>query len=312
MAAGRRPLRLATRGSPLALVQARQVASLLSEKSPGGLEVELVVVETRGDRDRAVPIHAIGGEGVFVKEVEAAVLDGRAEAAVHSAKDLPASKGASAELLEIVAVPKRADARDVLVGRGLQDLAVGAEVATGSVRRRAQLAWLRPDLVFTELRGNIASRLEKVPAGGAVVMAAAALYRLGLSDQVTEFLSVQQMLPQVGQGAIAVTARRGDEETSGLLSQIEDSQSRACLDAERAYLAEIGGGCEAPVGAFAQLRPDGSVHLEAMIASYDGHVLIRQGAEGNEPKSLGRALARRLVEKSGGSELLDRLGPLSP
>jgi hydroxymethylbilane synthase len=292
-------------------VQTRQVASLLTE-AVGDLEVELVVVETRGDRDRLAPIHAIGGEGVFVKEVEAAVLEGRAEAAVHSAKDLPASKGASAQLLEIVAVPKRADPRDVLVGRGLQDLATGAEVATGSVRRRAQLAWLRPDLVFTELRGNIATRLEKVPAGGAVVMAAAALHRLGLSDQVTQFLSCQQMLPQVGQGAIAVTARREDEETAGLLSQIEDPQSRACLEAERAYLAEIGGGCEAPIGAFAQLGPDGSIRLEAMIASLDGHVLIRQAREGNEPTSLGRALARELLEKSGGTELLDRVGPLSP
>lgn len=299
---GTRTLRLATRGSPLALVQARIVAGLLGRE----VEVELVVIETSGDRRQSVPLHAIGGQGVFVKEVEAAVLEGRAEAAVHSAKDLPASPGGP---LVITAVPERADPRDALVGLPLAQLRPGAQVATGAVRRRAQLAWALPGLVFTELRGNMGTRLSKVPAGGAVVVAMAALDRLGWADRACEVLSTTVMLPQAGQGAIAVSSRPGDEETASVLARADHRESHLELEAERAFLAAIGGGCELPVGAHAECLADGSLALEAMIASLDGHVLVRERVTGREHAALGPELAARLLDGSGGRGLLARLGP---
>ncbi len=170
--------------------------------------VELVVIATSGDQRRDVPVWELGGQGVFVKEVQAAVLDGRADVAVHSAKDLPSW---TPEGLVLAAITERADPRDALVGTRLADLQPGAQVATGSVRRRAQLAWVRPDLTFTGLRGNIGTRLERVPDGGAVVVAAAALARLGLLDRAAEILPTAVMLPQVGQGAIGVECRAGDD-----------------------------------------------------------------------------------------------------
>jgi hydroxymethylbilane synthase len=243
-------LRLATRGSPLAQWQAGHVADLLRERSPD-LAVELVVVETTGDVRRDVPLHSIGGQGVFVREVQEALLAGRADAAVHSAKDLPS---VVADGLALVAVPHRGDPRDALVGRALDELRSGATVATGSVRRRAQLQALRPDLVFVELRGNIGTRLERVPADGAVVVAAAALDRLGLLDRAAEIFDVERMCPQVAQGALAVECRADDASTRSRLREIEDRPSRAAVDAERGFLAAFGGGCDVPVAAHATAR----------------------------------------------------------
>ncbi len=191
-------LRAATRGSELALWQARHVASLLDEP------VEEVVVETTGDRNRDTPIWEIGGRGVFVKEVQAAVLDGRADFAVHSAKDLPA---VSVPGLVLAAVPERGDARDALVGRQLNDLPAGARVATGAVRRRAQLASLRPDLTFAGIRGNVDTRLRKATHFSGVVVAAAALQRLGRIEQAAELFDPRLIVPQVAQGALAVECR---------------------------------------------------------------------------------------------------------
>ncbi|MGO9558116.1 MAG: hydroxymethylbilane synthase [Acidimicrobiales bacterium] len=310
-------IRLATRGSPLALAQARIVGDLLSAAWGDRITTELVVVDTAGDRSQHVPIHAIGGQGVFVKEVDAAVMAGRAEVAIHSAKDLPSSAdgetsgtgasaaGEDATATRIVAVPKRADPRDALVGMALADLRPGARVATGSVRRRAQLAWLRPDLMFTELRGNVATRLAKVPEGGAVVVAMAALVRLGWEDRASETLSVTSMLPQVGQGAIAVCARPDDDGTATWLAAIEDPLSRIALEAERAYLRGVGGGCDLPVGAYAVVGEDGSIELEAIIASLDGHTLVREKATGTVPEAVGTELARRILDGAGGRSLLE-------
>ncbi len=297
-------MRLATRSSPLALVQAEAVATLLAARASSdatGATVELVAVTTAGDRRRDVPIHSVGGQGVFVKEVELAVLEGRADAAVHSAKDLPASEE---ETLRIAAVPERADPRDALVGARLFDMAPGALVATGSVRRRAQLAWLRPDLTFTELRGNLATRVSKVPRGGAVVVALAALERLGWLERADEVLDTAAMLPQAGQGAIAVCTRPEDERTAALLAVIDDRGSHLALAAERAYLRGVGGGCDQPVGAHAVVLPDGTIRLEAMMARLDGHALIRERAVGSDPDELGRRLARRVLEESGGRSFL--------
>jgi hydroxymethylbilane synthase len=263
----RSSLRLATRGSSLARWQAEHVASLLRSCDPE-VAVELVTIETTGDRHTDVPLHEIGGQGVFVKEVQQAVLDGRADAAVHSAKDLPS--GPPPAGLVLSAVPARADARDALVGMSLRDLPQGARIATGAVRRQAQLAELRPDLVFETVRGNVDTRLGKVPAGGALVVAVAALERLGRADRITEALPVDVMVPQVGQGALAVECRADDERTKKRLESIESSIDRSFVDAERAFLAELGGGCDLPVGANFGFDVDGQPVLRTFLSGPGG------------------------------------------
>lgn len=297
------PLRVATRGSSLALRQAELVVEALSAPGTGEpFMIELVVVETTGDLQRDRPIAAIGGQGAFVREVEQALLEGRADLGVHSAKDLPSSD--RPEELAIVGVPTRADPRDVLVGRALADLGPGAHVATGAARRRAQLAWLRPDLRFEELRGNISTRLGKVPPAGAVVAAYAALERLGLLHMVAEVLSTSTMLPQVGQGALAVQCRADDERSTEAARSIDDVASHRCLDAERAFLAELGGGCELPVGAHAVVGPDGGLKLEGLVASLDGLVLLRRAMTGSDAHELGRDLAIDIRDLCGGADVL--------
>lgn len=308
-------VRLATRGSPLALWQARRVACLLEA---AGIETSLVTVETEGDRRTDVPLQSIGGQGVFAKEVQAAVVRGEADAAVHSAKDLPASSELHVPGLVLVAFPERADPRDLLVGATLETLGAGARVATGSARRRVQLANLRPDLLFTDLRGNLATRLAvAVAVGGgdvtAVVVAAAGVERLGWSapDGVeTEVLDPMVMLPQVGQGALAVECRVDDERTRAALTLIDNGSVRRAVSAERAYLGELGGGCTLPVGAYATLADDsgrdvdrGTVTLTGMMGSDDGRVVLRHTASGDDPEKLGRAVARYLLEDAGGSSL---------
>jgi hydroxymethylbilane synthase len=295
--------RVATRASALARWQADHVAALLRAREPG-LDVELVPVSTSGDRQAEVPLAEIGGKGVFVKEVQVAVLEGRADVAVHSAKDLPS---VTPDDLEIVAVPERGDARDALVGGCLDDLAVGACVATGSVRRRAQLAWHRPDLTFVGLRGNIATRLERVPAGGAIVVAQAALDRLDLGDRADEVMCPSVMLPQVGQGALAVECRVEDEVTRERLRTIDHGASHRALDAERGFLAELGGDCDIPAAAHAIVGDDGSIALDALVASLDGRIVVRDhragGPEADAP-ALGRHAARALLDDAGAADLL--------
>lgn len=292
------PLRAATRGSRLARLQTDLVAALL------GLDVETVVVETEGDRRLDVPISELAGRGVFVKEVQAAVLDGRADFAVHSAKDLTS---AAVEGLVIAAVPARADPRDALVGCRLEALAPGARVGTGSVRRRAQLAWLRPDLTFAGLRGNMETRLSKAGDFAAIVVAAAAMDRLGRTSEITELLPATMLVPQVGQGALAVECRADDDATRAALAVIEDGGARRAVDAERTWLAEVGGGCDMPVGAHATVDAAGRVRLTAMIATPDGRVMIRDADEGDDPMALGRRLARHLLDDAGGASLLEDL-----
>jgi hydroxymethylbilane synthase len=271
--------------------------------------VETVVVETTGDKRGDVPIHELGGQGVFVKEVQAAVLEARADLAVHSAKDLPSL---TAPGLVLAAVPEREDPRDALVGSTLAALPAGATVATGSVRRRAQLAAVRPDLTFAELRGNIDTRLTKAGSYGAAVIALAALRRLGRQDAVAEVLDTAVMLPQVSQGALAVECREGDEEVLALLAAIEHRPSRVSVDAERAFLAELGGGCDVPVGALATLEPDGKLRLEGLIATFDGRMVLRAEATGPDPHVVGRGLARHLIDDAGGSLVLEDLGYPGP
>lgn len=291
-------LRAATRGSALALWQTRHVAGLLGD------DIEEVVVSTVGDRNTDVPIHSMGGKGVFVKEVQAALLDGRADLAVHSGKDLPA---ATPPGLVLAAVPTRADARDALIGSTWDALPIGARIATGSVRRRAQLAWHRPDLVFSELRGNIQTRLAKLESGGfdAIVMAAAALDRLELAiDTPLERLDPSIMVPQVAQGALAIECRADDTTTMERIRTIQDPATRRVFDAERAFLDELGGDCDLPAGAHAVLLDDDTIELVGMLSSLDGRVSIRERRSGSDPDGLGRHIARFLLDECGGTDLL--------
>jgi hydroxymethylbilane synthase len=291
-------LRAATRGSPLARLQTDLVAGLL------GIDVEPVVIETTGDRQADVAIWAMGGQGVFVKEVQIAVLEGRAEIAVHSAKDLPSTPTAG---LVIAAVPERGDPRDALVGGTLERLPVGARIATGSVRRRAQLAYHRPDLTFAGLRGNIETRLRKAADFDAIVVAAAALQRLGRSGVITELLDPATVVPQVAQGALAVECRTDDPATRRALAAIEHAPSRLAVDTERAWLREIGSGCDLPVGAHATVDDDGAITLTAVLGTLDGRMLLRARATGDDPQTLGSSLAHELLDVAGGRALLSDL-----
>ena len=302
-AGGARAVRLATRGSPLALAQTAIVAGLLAVQDRS-VRVERVVVRTEGDRRVDEDLERIGGQGVFVKEVQAAVLDGRADVAVHSAKDLPPL---TPDGLVLVGVPERADPRDALVGAPLDALRAGALVATGSARRRAQLASLRPDLGFVGLRGNMARRLERAEDGtvAAVVAAAAALDRLGWQRRVAQRLSSTQCLPQVGQGAIALECRSDDARCRALLEQLDVRDDHRALDAERAFLGALGAGCALPAGALARVAPGGGgrLELEGMLATGDGRVVVRAKLSGDDPQALGRALALHLVHDCGASSL---------
>lgn len=294
-----RTLRAATRGSKLALWQTEHVAKLLDA------DVEIVIVQTEGDRTQAAqtPISAISGRGVFVKEVQNAVLDGRADFAVHSAKDLPSTEP---EGLVIAAVPERGDPRDALVGRSLEDLPQGAEIATGSVRRKAQLAHIRPDLRFVNLRGNVDTRIQKAKTHDAVVMAIAPIRRLGLTSAPAFALEPDVMLPQVAQGALAIECRSDDQELIEILQKVEDDASRQCVDAERAFLEGIGSGCDLPVGAYAEVIEDG-LSLTALIAAHDGSKVIKRAMTGTDARQLGVELAVMVLD-AGGRELLARNG----
>jgi hydroxymethylbilane synthase len=307
-------VRLATRGSPLALRQTEEVAELLRRAHPG-LVVEPVVVRTRGDRDVSSSLDQIGGQGVFVTEVEAAVTDGRADAAVHSAKDMPSTMP---DHLVLGAVPPRADARDGLVGCTLAALPPGGLVATGSARRRAQLAYLRPDLVFTDLRGNMARRVAAGENGStsAVVVAVAAMERLGWEGRLSDVLDPMDLLPQAGQGAIAVQCRTDDDVMRRLLTAVDHEASHRAVRAERAVLAALGASCTVPVGAFAEADDDepeeegpgrvATLRVSGLVASGDGRTVIRLERRGDDPEAVGAALARALL--AGGGAAIDGFG----
>ena len=291
----RGPLRIATRGSTLARTQAESVAAAL------GVDTELVIVSTTGDQRADTPIWAMGGRGVFVKEVEEAVLAGLADLAVHSAKDLPSSVP---DGLVLAAFPEREDPRDAMVGGRLDDLPTGAVVATGSVRRRAQLAHLRPDLSFAPLRGNIETRLEKAAAADAGVLAYAGLVRLGLGDAAAEILEPSVMLPQVGQGALAIQCRADDDATLEVVTGLDRPDVRRGVEAERGFLGALGGGCNLPVGALAQASARGPITLEVLMASLDGRVVLRHTEVGDDPGAVGARAALVLHDERGGAALL--------
>ncbi|MCE2531094.1 MAG: hydroxymethylbilane synthase [Acidimicrobiia bacterium] len=285
-----RRLRVATRSSPLALWQAAAVGRMLSVAHPG-LITEAVPIRTEGDRLADASLADIGGKGVFVRALQAAVLEGRADVAVHSAKDLPSVTPAG---LCIAAVPARGEVRDALVGGRLADLPAGAVVATGSARRRVQLAERRPDLRFADLRGNIDTRLAKAADFDAVVMALVALERLGRRPAVLQALGVDVMVPQVGQGALAVECRATDAGLRRLLAGIEDPAARRCVDAERAFLAALGGDCTIPAGAHAHLA-GGAVHVRGVLAPAEGEPLRHAEVSDGSAVQAGLRLAELLA-----------------
>jgi len=294
----------------LALRQAESVADLLRSAQPA-VEIEIVVVRTQGDVLTA-PLDQIGGQGIFVTEVEAAVADGRADAAVHSAKDLTS---VMPEGLVLAAVPPRADARDGLVGCRLADLPPGGLIATGSARRRAQLAHARPDLSFTEIRGNMERRVSRGEDGSvtAVVVAVAAMERLGWTARLTDILDPHDMLPQAGQGCIAVQCRSDDAVTREVLSTIDHGPSHLALRAERSVLAGLGGSCTVPVGAWARLADHAAaLRVEGLVASGDGRIVVRMTRSGDDPEAVGAAVARALLVDGGGSGIDGFDGPGRP
>ena len=302
-------LRIATRKSQLALWQAEHVAASLREAHPG-LEIELVPLLTQGDRIQDRTLAAIGGKGLFIKELELAIEDLRADIAVHSMKDVPAELPNG---LIIGAVLKRADPRDALVTTSgiarLEDLPEGALVGTSSLRRQAQLYALRPDLRIESLRGNVDTRIRKLDAGGmdAIVLACAGLVRLGLESRITARLDPSVCLPAVSQGVIGIECRRSDTRTAGLLHALEDSATRLCMDAERAFAARLGGSCQSPIAAYAELDA-GRIALRGLVAEPDGSRLLRDAVSGDleNPAELGRLLAERILT-AGAGPLLERL-----
>jgi len=299
-------MRLGTRGSALALAQARIVAARLT--APRGASVEIVTIRTSGDRFVEASLPALGGKGVFTKEIEDALLEGRIDLAVHSLKDLPTTLAGG---LLLGAVPEREDPADALVaapGTTLASLRHGARVGTSSPRRRAQLLAARPDLEVVEVRGNVPTRLERQASGevDAVVLARAGLARLGLAGRIAQVLPFETMLPAPGQGAIAVEVRSGDGATAEAVGAIDDADARAATAAERALLDGLGGGCRLPVGALASLE-NGALRLRARVASPDGASLL-DGEERGAPadaEAIGRRLADRLLAR-GARELLDQ------
>ncbi len=298
-------LRLGTRGSRLALAQTRQMASRLRELYPER-EVEEVVIRTRGDEIQDVPLAQVGGKGLFIKEIEEALLAGRIDAAVHSLKDLP---GEFPPGLALGAVPEREEPWDVFVSRGgesIRGLAPGSRVGTGSLRRKAQLLRFRSDLEVVDIRGNVDTRLRKVAEGevDATILAAAGLNRLGLADRITESLAPELMLPAPGQGALGIEIRDGDEETAALLAPLDHPQTHDEVNAEREVMARLEGGCSVPLAVLAETRR-GRLTLRALVSSEDGRRVAEGENEGppGEACALGGALADRLLA-DGGREIL--------
>lgn len=294
-------IRIGTRGSPLALAQATFVADRLRRL---GAAVDVLPMRTEGDRLADKRLAAIGGKGLFVRDIEEAMLRKEIDVAVHSLKDLPADVPAG---LVLAAYPEREDPRDVLVtpaGGGVEALRAGAVVGTSSPRRRAILLALRSDLSIEPVRGNVETRLGKLRDAGwdAIVLAAAGLRRLGLALEHAEPLDPEVFVPAVGQGIIAVEARVDDPETLGWLSAVDDRATRACASAERAYLARLGASCVTPMAAHARLQ-GGTLHVSGLVASEDGRRVLRASASGaaEQAGQIGRALAESLLERGAAS-----------
>jgi hydroxymethylbilane synthase len=292
---------IGSRGSQLALWQAHWIQARL-EKLGEACRIE--IIKTTGDKITDVALSLVGTKGLFTKEIEEALLAGSIDLAVHSLKDMPTELP---DGLTLAAVPEREDARDALVGRRLADLAPGARVGTGSLRRAAQLRALRPDLQIENIRGNVDTRLRKLDEGryDAIVLASAGLRRLGWENRITELFEPETMCPAVGQGALAIETRADDGAAFQIAARLEHAETRAAVTAERAVLASLGGGCQAPMGAYAIVENE-TIQLYALLVSPDGSQVIRRNTHGPAPEAaaLGAALGEDLLA-AGGREILD-------
>jgi hydroxymethylbilane synthase len=288
-------LTIGTRGSQLALWQAHWVEHQLQGR---GIATRIEIIKTTGDKITDVALAKVGAsaglKGVFTKEIEEALLGSEIDLAVHSLKDLPADLD---ERLALGAIPERADPRDALAGRTLEELPPGARVGTSSLRRAAQLRHLRPDLLVENIRGNIDTRLRKLDEGlyDAILLASAGLHRMGWQDRIAEILDPQVMAPAIGQGALGIEIRAGDDATREILQPLHHRDTAIATSAERALLRALGGGCQVPLGAHTQLE-NGRLLLEAVVVSPDGRTLVRANVEGSfkDPEGLGRRAAQQL------------------
>ncbi|MEP7199762.1 MAG: hydroxymethylbilane synthase, partial [Chloroflexota bacterium] len=295
-----------TRGSQLALVQTQMVIDAIHRFAPAA-QVDIAIIKTEGDRNRHDSLTMLGGRGVFVRDIEERLLTGEIDFAVHSLKDLPTTQP---DGLHLIAVSAREDARDVMVShnhRRLADLPCGARVGSSSQRRAAQLLALRPDLQLLDIRGNVDTRLRKLDDGehDAIVLAAAGLIRLNLAARITQYFSMEEMLPAVAQGAMVVECRADDSRTRELLAPCDHAPTRAAISAERAFLRGLGGGCQLPIAAFAEIR-DGQLHLRGLVARPDGQYSVRDEIVGAvaQAESLGEQLATCLMQ-NGALELME-------
>lgn len=295
-------LRIATRKSPLALWQAEHIRAELQRLHPG-LQVELVTFTTQGDKILDTPLAKIGGKGLFVKELEVALLDGRADIAVHSMKDVPM---AFPEGLGLIAIGEREDPRDAFVSNrydSLQSLPPGAVVGTSSLRRQCQLRSKRPDLVIRDLRGNVNTRLAKLDGGeyDALILASAGLKRLGFTDRIRTEIPPEYSLPAVGQGALGIEARLDDRRIAALIAPLNHEDSAVRVRAERAMNRRLQGGCQVPIAGYAELQGD-TLSLRALVGSVDGREILRDEIAGPraEAERLGEALAERLLAAGAG------------
>lgn len=300
----RRVVRVASRRSALALAQTRWVIERFQTVCPD-VQVEIVTVVTEGDRVLDQALSAIGGKGLFVSDIERALLEGRADFAVHSLKDVPAQLAPG---LLLAATPPREDARDALLSRdrsGLAGLRPGAVVGTSSLRRAAQLRRLRPDLHIRPLRGNIDTRLRRLEAGewDAIVLAASGLHRMGWHDRITAYLDPEVMVPAIGQGVLGIECRAADRWLREQLAALNDPATALASAAERALLLALNGGCQIPLGGHAVVFPDGTIRLRGMVASADGAVLIQSERSGRDPQAIGREVASDLI-RQGADRLL--------
>lgn len=306
----RKKITIGTRGSKLALWQANYIADCIRTQYPD-VDVELLHIVTTGDKILDVPLAKIGGKGLFTKELETAMLNGEIDLAVHSLKDMPTELP---EGLLLAAITERADAGDAFISPkygSVENLPQGAKVGTSSLRRKAQLLKFRPDLTIHDLRGNLDTRLQKLDTGDldAILLAVAGLKRLGWQDRITQVLPSEICLPAVGQGALAIEARCNDEEILDILAFLNHQETRWAVEAERAYLAEVEGGCQIPIGVYATIQ-QAVLILEAVILSVDGVRQVRQTISGDptEAKGLGQTLAQRMLQ-AGGREILQELEP---
>ncbi|MBT3923657.1 MAG: hydroxymethylbilane synthase [Nitrospina sp.] len=296
-----RKIKIGSRGSPLALWQANWIKGQLEAQNPD-LPVEIVIIKTSGDRIQDVPLAKIGGKGLFVKEIEEALLSKDVDFAVHSMKDMPIKFPYA---LCIASVTKRENPFDALISKNnikLDDLPKGAKVGTGSLRRISQLLHYRPDLDLVPLRGNLDTRIKKLDTEGldAIILAAAGLIRMGWEEQISEIISPEILLPAMGQGAVGIEARKNDVDNQILLADMDDENTHLALDAERAIVTQLEGGCNVPIGAFATIEED-EMMVKGLVASLDGKTIYKKEVRGNKVHAiaLGKSLGNELLDMGG-------------